>query len=223
MRSRFTVPGARWARAVIAAIGVTVAGSAASAHPHVWISASTELVYAPDGTLTSVRHAWTFDDMFSSYALQGIETKTKGVYTREELAPLAQTNVDSLKEFAFFTFARAGDEASRKKQKFETPTDYYLEQKNGALTLHFTLPLKTPVKSRQLVLEIYDPTFFIDFSLIKADPVHLIGAPAGCSLAIARPSDGTVQAKMLGEDNFLDGSNGNFGANFANRITVECP
>jgi ABC-type uncharacterized transport system substrate-binding protein len=205
------------------AVGLIVAAGAASAHPHVWITASTELVYAPDGALTAVRHAWTFDDMFSSYALQGIETKTKGVFTREELAPLAQTNVDSLKEFAFFTFARAGDEASRKKQKFEIPADYYLEQKDGALTLHFTLPLKTPVKSRQLVVEIYDPTYFIDFSLIKTDPVHLIGAPAGCTLAVARPNDGTVQAKMLGEDNFLDGSNANFGANFANRITVECP
>jgi ABC-type uncharacterized transport system substrate-binding protein len=195
----------------------------ASAHPHVWITASTELIYAPDGALTAVRHAWTFDDMFSSYALQGIETRTKGVYTREDLAPLAQTNVESLKEFGFFTFARAGDENSRKKQKFLEPVDYYLEQKNGALTLHFTLPLKAPVKSRELVLEVYDPTYFIDFSLIETDPVRLIGAPAGCNLIVVRPSDGTAQAKMLGEQNFLDGGNGNFGANFANRITVDCP
>jgi len=230
-RSRLVVPGAGrgqraagLARTLVGAFGIVVAAcGAASAHPHVWISAGTELVYGPGGALTAVRHAWTFDDMFSSYALQGIETKTKGVYTREDLAPLAQTNVESLKEFAYFTFARASDdETTRKKQKFEAPVDYYLEQKDGALTLHFTLPLKMPVKSRQLVLEIYDPTYFIDFSLVKTDPVRLIGAPAGCNLAVARPTDGTVQARMLGEDNFLDGGNANFGANFANRITVEC-
>jgi len=58
----------------------------AQAHPHVWITATSELIYAPDGSVTGVRHAWTFDDMFSTYALQGIETKTKGVYSREELA-----------------------------------------------------------------------------------------------------------------------------------------
>ena len=195
----------------------------ASAHPHVWITASSELLYAPDGALTAVRHAWTFDDMFSTYALQGIETKTKGVYTREELAPLAQTNVESLKEFAFFTFARIGDEGNRKKQKFQEPVDYYLEQKNGALTLHFTLPLKTPVKGRELLLEIYDPTYFIDFALTKTDPVHLVGAPEGCKLSIVRPSDGTAQAQTLGEQNFLNAGNANFGANFANKITVECP
>jgi ABC-type uncharacterized transport system substrate-binding protein len=229
---RFAIPGAGFRRGGAAAaaartimLAVACAGcGAASAHPHVWVTASTELIYAPDGALTAVRHAWTFDDMFSSYALQGIETKTKGVYTRGELAPLAQTNVESLKEFGFFTFARAGDDtASRKKQKFEQPVDYFLEQNNGVLTLHFTLPLKAPVKSRVLSVDIYDPTFFIDFSLVKTDPVHLIGAPAACKLAIARPSDGAAQAQTLGEQNFLDGGNVNFGANFANKITVECP
>ena len=97
------------------------APSAAQAHPHVWITATSELIYAPDGSITGVRHAWTFDDMFSTYALQGIETKTKGVYSREELAPLAQTNVESLKEFGFFTFAKADG----KKEKFQEPVDYY--------------------------------------------------------------------------------------------------
>ena len=93
--------------------------------------------------------------MFSTYALQGIETKTKGVYTREELAPLAQTNVESLKEFGFFTFAKADG----KKEKFVEPVDYFLEYKDSALTLHFTLPLKTPVKAKQLVLEVFDRSY----------------------------------------------------------------
>ena len=70
----------------------------AQAHPHVWITASSELIYAPDGSMTGVRHAWTFDDMYSAYALQGLDSQTKGVFSREELAPLAQTNVESLKE-----------------------------------------------------------------------------------------------------------------------------
>jgi hypothetical protein len=39
---------------------------------------------AADGAMTGVRHAWTFDDMFTTYALQGIEAKTKGTYTRDE-------------------------------------------------------------------------------------------------------------------------------------------
>src|SRR6202163_5017910 len=136
-------------------VGALAVGTgAAQAHPHVWITATSELLYAPDGSVTGVRHAWTFDDMFSTYALQGIETKTKGVYSREELAPLAQTNVESLKEFGFFTFAKADG----KKEKFLEPVDYYLEHKDGALVLHFTLPFKTPFKTKALALEIFDPT-----------------------------------------------------------------
>jgi ABC-type uncharacterized transport system substrate-binding protein len=201
--------------------GLLMAGSGvAQAHPHVWITAVSELLYAPDGSISGVRHAWTFDDMFSTYALQGIETKQKGVYSREELGSLAQTNVESLHEFAFFTFAKADG----KKQKFNEPVDYYLEYKDTALTLHFTLPLKTPVKPKELVLEVFDPAFFIDFKLAEKDPVKLVGAPEGCQMKLQRPSDGTTSAQKLNEETFMgDGANANYGAMFANKITVECP
>ena len=192
---------------------------AAQAHPHVWVTAASELIFAADGSVTGVRHAWTFDDMFSTYALQGITTRKKGVYTREELAPLAQTNMESLKEFAFFTFARVDN----KKQKFADPIDYYLEYKDAALVLHFTLPFKTPIKIKQLALEIFDPSYFVDFSLQKKDPIRLVGAPATCTFAVQRPSDGTTIAQKLNEDTFLNGANANFGAMFANKISVDCP
>ena len=191
----------------------------ARAHPHVWITSVSELIYASDGSITGVRHAWTFDDMFSSYAIQGIETKTKGVYTHEELAPLAQTNVESLKEFAYFTFAKADG----KKAKFEEPVDYFLEYHDGLLVLHFTLPLKMPIKTRELSLEIFDPTFFVDFQLAKTDPIRLVGAPAACTFDFQRPNDGAANAQAIGEQNFADGANANYGAMFANKITVKCP
>jgi ABC-type uncharacterized transport system substrate-binding protein len=191
---------------------------AAQAHPHVWVTAASELIFAADGSITGVRHAWTFDDMFSTYALQGIATRKKGVYTREELAPLAQTNMESLKEFAFFTFAKVDN----KKQKFADPIDYYLEYKDAALVLHFTLPFKTPIRAKQLALEIFDPSYFVDFSLQK-DPIRLISAPATCTVAIQRPSDGSAAAQKLNEDTFLNGENANYGAMFANKISVNCP
>ena len=200
--------------------GALALGSgAAQAHPHVWITAKSELIYAPDGSISGVRHAWTFDDMFSTYALQGIETKTKGVYSREELKPLAQTNVESLKEFAYFTFARADG----KKEKFQEPVDYFLDYKDEALTLHFTLPLKSPVKPKQLLLEVFDPSYFIDFQLAEKNPIVLVGAPAACQMKLQRPNDGSANAQRLGENNFANGDNSNYGAMFANKITVDCP
>ena len=203
---------------LLAATFTLVAG-AASAHPHVWITATSELLYAEDGSITGVRHAWTFDDMFSAYAVQGLESKKKGAYTREELVPLAQTNVESLKEYAYFTFAKADG----KKERFTEPVDYFLDYKDTVLTLHFTLPLKNPVKSKQLVLEVFDRSYFIDFQMAKDNPVKLVGAPSGCQMKLDRPSDGTATAQKLNEQTFMDGPNANFGMMFANKITVDCP
>jgi ABC-type uncharacterized transport system substrate-binding protein len=197
--------------------GAGLGAAPAQAHPHVWITSSSELIYAADGSITGVRHAWTFDDMFSTYALQGIETKTKGEYSREQLAPLAKDNVENLKEFGFFTFAKADG----KKQKFEEPVDYFLEYKDSALTLHFTLPLKAPVKSKQLALDVFDPAFFIDFKLEEKDPVKLVGAPADCQLKVQRPGEADV--KKLTEEMVASGDQSNYGAIYANKILVNCP
>ena len=206
--------------ALLALAGAITLGAApATAHPHVWITAKSEVVYAPDGAISGVRHAWTFDDMFSTFALQGIETKTKGVYSREQLAPLAQTNIESLKEFGYFTFAKADG----KKEKFVEPVDYYLEFKDDALTLHFMLPVKTPFKARQTALEVFDPSFYIDFKFDDKDPIKLVGAPVECKLAFQRPNDGTANAQRLNENNFMSGDNSNYGAMYANKMLVDCP
>ncbi|MGH6740462.1 MAG: DUF1007 family protein [Bradyrhizobium sp.] len=193
---------------------------AAQAHPHVWITSVSELVYAADGTLTGVRHAWTFDDMFATYALQGLDGKKKGEYSREELAPLAQTNVEALKEYAYFTFARADGT----KQRFSEPVDYFFDYRDGQLTLHFTLPVKTPFKARQLVLEIFDRSYFVDFQLAEKDPIKLVGAPEGCQIKFERPHDGSANAQALNEQTFASGGdNANYGVMFANKVTVDCP
>jgi ABC-type uncharacterized transport system substrate-binding protein len=204
--------------------GLALAGSAASAHPHVWVTVKSELVYAPDGSVTGVRHAWTFDDMFSVFATQGIEAKKKGEFTREELAPLAEVNVTSLKEYDFFTQAIANG----KKIEFnEPPAGYYLDfnPKDTVLTLHFTLPLKTPLKTKDLTIEIFDREFFVDFSFAEKDPAKLVGAPAQCKLTVGKPQEMNAamsqQLSQLGPDQ--KNTSMMLGAEFANKLSVKCP
>jgi ABC-type uncharacterized transport system substrate-binding protein len=203
---------------------VLLVGASASAHPHVWVTMEGQLVYAPDGSVTGVRYDWTFDDMFSAFATQGIDAKTKGQFSRQELAPLAQENVGSLKEFDYFTFAKANG----KKVEMKDPTDYYLDynSKDTVLTLHFTVPFKTPIKAKELNLDIYDPEYFVDFSFkdVKS-PIGLAGAPTACKLTIARPKDlAAPPGQQLGEAFFNQLSAAdNWGAQFANKILVKCP
>jgi ABC-type uncharacterized transport system substrate-binding protein len=209
-------------RTALAAMACVTFASAAVAHPHVWVTMRSELIYAPDGSLTAVRHHWAFDDMFSAFALQGTTGKEKGNFSREELAPLAKVNIESMKEYNYFTSATADG----KKAKFVEPhSDYWLDYKNGILTLNFTLPLKTPVKAKHVQLEIYDPTIFVDFEFAKVTPVRLDNAPSGCKLDVELPHDITAaQSQKLGEAFFNTLTSAqNWGAQFANKIVVNCP
>jgi ABC-type uncharacterized transport system substrate-binding protein len=79
----------------------------------------------------------------------------------------------------------------RQKDAFVDPIDYWLgyNPKDTVLTLHFTLPFKTPVKVQALDLEIYDPEFFIDFGFADKEPVRLVSAPGRCTAAIEKSDD----------------------------------
>jgi ABC-type uncharacterized transport system substrate-binding protein len=197
-----------------------LAATDACAHPHVWVTIHSALLYRDDGAILGIRHDWTFDDMFSAFALQGMPHKKKDVYTREELAPLAEVNVTSLKEYGYFTRARADN---RKLVILDT-VDYWLEYKDSALTLHFTLPMQQPATIKDLMFEIYDPTWFVDFTYADKDPVALLGAPPKCRVNVERPGGFNVaQGQQLGEAffNSLTASS-KFGAQFANKVFVQC-
>jgi ABC-type uncharacterized transport system substrate-binding protein len=88
---------------------LSLLSAAAVAHPHVWVDAASELVYDDQGRLTAVRHHWLFDEEFSAYALQGLDTDRDGKYSAAELKPLAKENVESLKDFGYFTDLSVGD------------------------------------------------------------------------------------------------------------------
>lgn len=203
-------------------LGLLAFCAAAGAHPHVWVAVRSEVVFAPDGKITGLRHAWEFDEMYSAFAVQGLGKDGKPP-TREELAPLAKTNVESLAEFDYFTYAKE-DGA---KLKFKEPTGVALEaDEKKIVTLRFFLPLETPVGARKpFSFQVYDPTYFVSFGLEKQAPVTLAGAPAGCSVSLVEPKP--LQAdenKKLSEAFFQNFSPGaDFGVKLATRVIVACP
>jgi ABC-type uncharacterized transport system substrate-binding protein len=188
-------------RLVHVAIGVTALAAGAlmapgrvAAHPHVWISVVAELLYNPEGSITGVRQVWTFDEMFSTFATRGIEQKTQGAFSREELGPLTQTYMDGLRDFGYFTFVRLDGE--RQNEVFAGPADYFsdYDPKRGAITLNFMLPLKSPAPAKSLEVLIYDPQLYFYLSFARFDPVHLIGAPAQCRPLVKTSADDAAPA-----------------------------
>lgn len=110
-----------------ALFGPVVSGFApVAAHPHVWVTTQTTVLYE-NGTIVGLRHKWSFDEFYTTMALEGLDTNKDGVYDRSELAPLAQVNIDGLKEFDYFTIVKLGGETL----KFQAPKDFYLEHTEG--------------------------------------------------------------------------------------------
>ena len=160
------------------------AGSA-SAHPHVWITVATTVLY-DKGAFSGLEHRWTFDEFYTAMAIEGLDKNNDGIYSREELAELAKVNIDGLKEFGYFTYAVVDG----KDVKIEDPTDYWLEHKDGVLSLHFTVLFQQPipVKAKGFAYVVEDPAFYIAFLPAKTDPVKLgAAAPKSCRVQIGNP------------------------------------
>lgn len=203
--------------------GLALAPAPAQAHPHVWVSVKSELNFAPQTTIASVRHTWTFDAAYSAFATQGLDTNGDGKFAPEELADLAKVNVESLQEFGYFTFVRANGT----KQETGDPVDYGLAFENGQLTLSFTLPLKAPAPAgKALTLEVYDPTYFVAFAMAEGeDAARVTGAPQGCAVNVTRPKAPEPAQQQRLSESFFDQlkPSAEFGVQFANRVLVACP
>jgi ABC-type uncharacterized transport system substrate-binding protein len=188
------------------------------AHPHVFVVVETTLVYE-NGAFIGFQHKWTFDEFYSSMAVEGLDSNKDGKYSREELAELAKVNVTSLKDFSYFTWPQLAGQAL----KLGEPRDYWLEHKDGILSLHFFMPLATPVlpEAKGFTFAVYDPSFFIAFDLAKGEnPLRLSeNAPKNCSLKIGVPSRDPKDASALGEQ--LSAMTG-FGVSVAKIATVDC-
>ena len=209
-------------RLLLGTLATALGAAPALAHPHVWVEAREQVMFDHAGKVEGIRNDWVFDEMYSAFAVQGLG-KEGELVTSAQLAPLAKTNVESLKEFDYFTFAKSDGH----KVVFAAPKDYFLEERpDKRVVLHFTLPLATPLKpGRYMSLQVYDPTYFVDFELAEKDPVQLAGAPSGCSKSVLGPNplvveDGKTLAKAF--DTGLTPSD-DFALKMAARTIVACP
>jgi ABC-type uncharacterized transport system substrate-binding protein len=213
----------------------------ALAHPHVWIVVQSTVLYE-NGSVVGIRHKWTFDEMYTAMAIQGLDTNNDGIYDRKELSELANVNVAGLKEVGYFTQVTLAGQAL----EFADVRDYYLEyteaknepasdgaiarmqgpadgkaaQKPMALSLYFTLPLKQPVLAETpgFAFTVNDPTFFIAFEFAKDGVKVGPGAPAGCRAVIGAEEGAKTSQKNLGDAFAAQG----LGVTTDKPVTVSC-
>lgn len=194
----------------------------AAAHPHVWVTVRTQFAFDAD-RLTAVRHSWTFDPAYSQYATQGLDTDGDGKLDARELADLASTNVEGLYEFDFFTRIKANGKAIA----LTKATDASMEFSQGALVLHFTLPVDPPVPAgKALAAEVFDPTYFVSFLFApEQDAATATGTGQNCAVTITRPKQRDFADDEDLSETFFNAltAASSFGQDFATRAMVACP
>lgn len=170
----------------------------AVAHPHVWVEASTQIVFDAAARVTGIRHTWIFDPAYSAYATMGFDVDQDGNADPDKLAELAETNLASLAEANYFTAVKVDGSPAA----LAPPEDYQASIANGRLILRFLLPLKSPIQPKELALDVGDPTFFTAFTLPQAvDTAMLDGAPEACKASLNRPAEsGSEEVKRLAQD-----------------------
>ncbi len=195
----------------------------ALAHPHVFVSVSNEVIFTPDGKVGGIRHQWKFDDMYSAFVTANLGTDGKDP-TPEQMLPIAKTNVESLKEFDFFTFLKMNGKPVPLKDGADYSMTY--DPSDQTVTLYFTLPLEKPAPAGKFfVFQIYDPSYFVAFEMDRKDPVKLVNSPKGCSLSVNKPGAlSAADQKKLAESAGTNDSPGeDFGMKLADSIIVACP
>jgi len=180
----------------LAAVFLAALAAPAAAHPHVWITVETTVLY-DNGTFTGLQHRWTFDEFYTAMAIEGLDKNKDGIYDREELSELAKVNIDGLKEFAYFTYPVLDGQ----DVKVGEVKDYWAEHKDGALSLNFTVPFAQPVpeKAKGFAYVVQDPAFYIAFLPAKTNPVKFAeGTPKSCKAHIGNPkTTGNDEAERL--------------------------
>jgi len=178
----------RFAAALAVALAPLAAFVApAFAHPHIFIDAKATIVFNDAGDVTGIKHQWTFDEAFSAWSIQGLDTNNDGVTSEQELQPLADENMKGLGAYNYYTSA---GEPGQPDLTFHHMPNPRLDYANQQTTLRFGIELDKP-HHIQKVLEIGidDPEYYVAITFAGPQAITLENAPAGCSAVLNPPKD----------------------------------
>jgi nickel/cobalt transporter (NicO) family protein len=156
------------------------------AHPHIFIDAKATILFNDAGEVVGIRNSWTFDEAFSIWQIQGLDTNGDGITSSEEMQELADENMVGLAEYGFYTSAGAADETL----PLASMDDAKFVYENGRSTLTFGVEPQGPYRIRDaLEIAINDPEYYVAITFADVSDVTLENAPEGCGVRLEPPKD----------------------------------
>ncbi|MCR9257072.1 MAG: DUF1007 family protein [Alphaproteobacteria bacterium] len=202
---------------------VTLWVTPAFAHPHAWIDLAVDVRFSEDGRVVGLAQTWIFDELYSVYATEGLDSDGDGALSSAELRPLLENNMRNLEFYDWFTKIRY-DGAD---QDFTLSPEMTSRMRaDGRLEMIFTVDLADALdpKAGPVDYALYDPSFYVEMTHLKApDAIELAGGPAGCGYVKDTPEPNPqliAAALALGPTETPDED---LGIHFAEWVSVSCP
>jgi nickel/cobalt transporter (NicO) family protein len=166
---------------LLAAILLILLATPVLAHPHIFIDARAAILFNDAGEVVGIRNSWTFDEAFSVWQTQGLDTNGDGITSSEEMQELAVENMKGLAEYGFYTFAGEGNETL----PLASMDDARFVYENGRSTLTFGVEPRGPYRIKDaLEIAINDPEYYVAITFADVSDVTLENAPEGCGVRL---------------------------------------
>jgi ABC-type uncharacterized transport system substrate-binding protein len=196
-----------------------LASPVAMAHPHVFVTTRMVLDLDPAQQVTGVTMTWEYDDFFSLSIFEdmGLDADADGVLTEGEL--------DRLMGFDLVEWPPGfeGDlyvYAVEQQIEMPRPVPHDIAVRDGKIvaTQKRSIP---PVAAEGLVIQQYDPTYYVAYDLSGG-----VEVPAPCAVKIEAADFDAAEAEIArlaeeqnAEDIYMDVSLGHL---YASRIVLSC-
>ncbi|MQY42869.1 DUF1007 family protein [Epibacterium sp. SM1969] len=206
---------------LLAALASPLSAPAVQAHPHVFVDTEIALRIDAAGQLLGVEVSWSYDDYYSFLVLTDLEldNDADGELTAPELATLAGFDLQLSEDFEGDTYVSYDDIALPLGAPEHLETNVSL----GRITTRHFRPLLHPAPADGLLIEAYDPSYFIAYTVDMR-----VTTPAPCQAHVTPPN--LDQAYTLVEETLYAMSardaEENFpriGRSFADKIHISCP
>lgn len=212
----------RFALHAAAILAALLVATPARVHPHVFAEARLDVDVDPTGHVTSLKHLWRFDDVFSSTVLVEFDRNADLELSDAELQEVSRTVYDSIGEFGYFQVVTAnGKDVPMKK-----PDELIATFEDNQLIILFEAEPEEPLKlSGTVDFGVYDPTFYTAIEFVEDEQMAVDGLPANCARAVIRPDPDEALAQnqqALTEEFFSDPSGNDLSKIFATRLELSC-
>lgn len=178
--------------AIALAAALTLAPPA-QAHPHIFVDASAQFLFDDAENLAAVRIIWVYDELYSLLITEdlGLDPDFDGVLTPAEIEQLSGFDMNWDEGFAGDTRGFAGET----HLDLSRPVEWTAALKDGKIITTHVRALARPLDPRddEIVLRLYDPTFYTAYS---ATELQLVQGTEVCAAEAVKFDPDTAYAYL---------------------------